>query len=101
MIRMPVLRRLGETRQRGAALTLFVNGRTVEAHAGESVAVVLLAEGILTLRRSARLSEPRGLFCGMGVCFECGVTVNGRPNVRACMTPVEGSMRIETADGRS
>lgn len=95
---MPAARRLGETRLRGAELSLFVNGRTVDAHAGESVAAVLLTEGLLTLRRSARLAEPRGLFCGMGVCFECVVTVNGRPNVRACMTQVEVGMRVETAE---
>lgn len=98
MIQMPALRRLGETHQRGAALTVFVDGRSVGAHAGESVAIVLLAGGCVTLRRSARLSEPRGLFCGMGVCFECVVKVNGRPNVRACMTPVEDGMAIETGD---
>lgn len=98
---MPATRRLGETRLRGAEVSLFVNGRTVDAFAGESVAAVLMAEGLGTLRRSARLAEPRGLFCGMGVCFECAVTVNGRPNVRACMTPVEGGMRVETAQGAS
>ena len=96
---MPAARRLGETRLRGTPLTLFVDGRTVDAHEGESVAAVLQAEGSTALRRSARLAEPRGLFCGMGVCFECVVRVNGRPNVRACMTPVEGGMRVETADG--
>lgn len=98
---MPATRRLGEARLRGAPVTLFVDGRTVDAHEGESVAAVLLAEGCVALRRSVRLAEPRGLFCGMGVCFECVVTVNGRPNVRACMTPVEGGMRVETADGKS
>lgn len=98
---MPATRRLGEMRLRGAPLTLFVDGRTVDAHEGESVAAVLLAEGVVALRRSARLGEPRGLFCGMGVCFECLVTVNARPNVRACMTPVEGGMRIQTADSVS
>jgi len=92
-------RRLGETRLRGAPLTLFIDGRTVDAHEGESVAAVLMAEGCVALRRSARLAEPRGLFCGMGACFECLVSVNGRPNVRACMTQVEGGMRVETADG--
>lgn len=95
---MPGTRRLGEPRLRGAGLTLFVDGRTVDAHAGESVAAVLLAEGFVALRRSVRLAEPRGLFCGMGACFECLVRVNGRPNVRACMTPVEGGMRVETGD---
>lgn len=96
---MPAARRLGDPRLRGAELSLFVNGRMVLAHVGESVAAVLMAEGFSTLRRSARLAEPRGLFCGMGVCFECAVTVNGRPNVRACMTLVERDMQVETAQG--
>lgn len=93
-------RRLGEPRERGAALTLFVDGRRIEAHAGESIAAVLLVEGSPVLRRSSRLAAPRSVFCGMGVCFECLVTVNGRPNLRACMTPAEEGMRVETRGDR-
>ncbi|MCP5053679.1 MAG: (2Fe-2S)-binding protein, partial [bacterium] len=40
--------------------------------------------------------EPRGALCGMGICFECIVTVNGIPNTRSCMTEVEPGMTVET-----
>ena len=90
------LRRLGDPLERGGSLTLTIDGQSVTAHAGESVASVLLVEGFSVLRRSVRFAAPRSLFCGMGVCFECLVTVDGRPNLRACVTPVAEGMRVET-----
>jgi predicted molibdopterin-dependent oxidoreductase YjgC len=88
-------RRLGplETRQR---LTVHVDGQAVPAFAGESVATVLLALGRQTFRHTDKHHAPRGLFCGMGVCFDCLVTIDGVENVRACMTPVKEGMVIET-----
>ena len=88
-------RRLGplEARQ---PLTVKVDGEPVPAFAGESVATVLLAMGWRTFRHTDRNHAPRGLFCGMGVCFDCLVTVDGIENVRACMTPVQEGMEIET-----
>ena len=43
--------------------------------------------------------EARGYFCGMGVCQDCLVTVDGVPNVRACVTPVRDRLRVETQRG--
>ena len=77
-------------------LRVKVDGESVSAFAGESVATVLLASGRRTFRHSDRNHAPRGLFCGMGVCFECLVTIDGVENVRACMTPVKDGMTIET-----
>ena len=85
--------------RRESAMTVSVNGRAVSAFAGETVAAVLLAEGIRVLRYTAKRGEPRGVFCGMGICYECLVTVDGVPNVRACVTTVEPGMVIQT--GRS
>lgn len=82
---------------RGKAVPVTVNGAAVEAFEGETVATVLYAAGLTALRRSARSSEPRGVYCGMGVCFECLVTVDGAHAVRACLTPVRAGMRIETS----
>jgi len=59
------------------------------------VATVLLAMGRRAFRRTGN-GAPRGLFCGMGICFDCLVTVDGRPNVRACMTTVQPGMVVET-----
>jgi predicted molibdopterin-dependent oxidoreductase YjgC len=88
-------RRLGliEARQ---PVTIQVDGEAVRAYAGETVATVLLALGLHTFRHTEH-GAPRSLFCGMGICFDCLVTVDGVENVRACMTPVAEGMVIVTA----
>lgn len=73
---------------------ILVNGRTLEAREGESVAAALLAAGIRTLRMTPRRGEPRGLFCGIGQCYDCLVEIDGEPGQRACMTRVRPGMRI-------
>lgn len=79
-----------------------VDGEPNEARAGESVAALLFRTGRRVFRHSRVGGGPRSLFCGMGVCHDCLVTVNGRKNVRACMTSVEPGMKIETGmDGES
>lgn len=59
------------------------------------MATVLLASGLRTFRHT-RASSPRGPFCGMGICYECLVTINGIPNIRACQTYVTDGMQVET-----
>jgi predicted molibdopterin-dependent oxidoreductase YjgC len=81
--------------ERGAAIDITVDGRPVRAHLGETVAAVLLAEGVRVFSRDAD-GRPHGLFCGIGICYECSVVVDGLPNVRACVTPVAEGMAIET-----
>jgi len=78
------------------AIMVQIDGRLVAAHAGETVASVLLAEGFRAFRRTPGRHEPRGVFCGIGVCYECLVTVNDAPNTRACVTVVTPGMVIET-----
>lgn len=87
-----------KSRRRGRPLTLRIDGKTVTAYAGETLFAALLAEGILALRYpSAGLTEAaRGGFCGMGVCQECRVTVDGVPDRRACMTEVQEGMEVFT-----
>ena len=85
--------------RRESVIIVSVDARPVSAYAGETVAAVLLAEGIRVFRHTAKRGEPRGIFCGMGICYECLVTVDGVPNVRACVTTVEPGMVIQT--GRS
>ena len=82
--------------RRESAITVNVDGRAVSAYAGETVAAVLLAEGILVFRYTAKRGEPRGVFCGMGICYECLVTVDDVPNVRACVTTIRPGMTIQT-----
>jgi predicted molibdopterin-dependent oxidoreductase YjgC len=81
--------------QRGQPITVRVDDQPVEASEGETVAAVLLAEGIRTFRHTPR-GEARGIFCGMGICYECLVTIDGTSNVRACVTLVSEGMVVET-----
>lgn len=88
--------RIGSDVERGDAVTIIVDGDRVRAYPGETVAGALLAAGHRAWRRTRNNGEARGLFCGMGVCFDCMVTVDGRPHVRVCVTPVEDGMVVET-----
>lgn len=81
---------------RGEPVTLHVDGVAIDAFAGETIAAALLASGTRTLRRTRRSGAPRGMFCGMGACFDCVMTVNGRAGVRACTTPVHDGMIVLT-----
>ena len=82
--------------QRGKQITVQIDGRLVKAFEGETIAALLFAEGIRTFRRTSKLGKSRGLFCGMGVCYDCLVTVDSTPNVRACVTLLTEGMVIET-----
>jgi predicted molibdopterin-dependent oxidoreductase YjgC len=84
--------------ERGPFVGVTLDGRQVLAHEGESVAALLLAEGHVATRRT-RGGSPRGVFCGMGVCFDCLVVVDGVPNVRACVTWVRDGMDVRRQDG--
>jgi predicted molibdopterin-dependent oxidoreductase YjgC len=79
-----------------ARVVIVVDGRAVETVAGRSLGAVLHEACDASFRRTARAAAPRGLFCGMGVCFDCTVTVDGRAGVRACITPVFDGMIVET-----
>jgi len=77
-------------------LSIAFDGRPIPALPGESVGAALSAAGVLALRRTAS-GAPRGLHCGMGACFDCLVTVDGRANQRACMVTVVDGMVVERA----
>ncbi|WJI17517.1 (2Fe-2S)-binding protein [Pseudoxanthomonas winnipegensis] len=75
-------------------LRLTVDARLVEVPAGATVAAaVAMAGGPFRRSRSA---EPRAPLCGMGVCFECRVRIDGLAHVRACMTPAREGMQVRT-----
>ncbi|HUU04571.1 MAG TPA: (2Fe-2S)-binding protein [Patescibacteria group bacterium] len=81
---------------RRPAIRIQVNGRSIEATPGETVLAALTAAGFKVLKKSNVAGEARGPFCGMGVCYECLVTINGVPKQRSCMTEVEENMEIQT-----
>jgi len=80
-------------------VTVYVDGKAIKAKEGEMIIAALLAEGIIINRYTQKNKEPRGLFCGIGLCTDCVMTVNGKPNVRTCVTPVEDGMIVETQYG--
>ena len=90
--------KLGPELRRGPRVSVTVDAKPVVAFAGESVAAVLIAEGSPATRVTKR-GAPRGVYCGMGVCFDCLVVVDGIPNTRACMTWVRDGMAISHQDG--
>jgi predicted molibdopterin-dependent oxidoreductase YjgC len=63
-----------------------VDGKTILAKRGQSIAEALLSNGIKKFRITQN-NAPRGVYCGIGICYECRMIVNGAPNVRTCMTP--------------
>ncbi len=88
--------------RRGRAVSLSVNGSTVTAYEGETLAAVLLAEEVVVFNRTAS-GEPRAPYCNMGTCFECQVKV-AEPGsaafrwMRACVTPAADGMTIRTGE---
>lgn len=92
------MRNARDLRGKPAEFVVHVNGRSVPCRTGDTVLAVLIVCGLGHLRRSVRNGAPRLAYCNMGVCFDCAVTVDGAPMVRACMTDVQPGMRIETDD---
>ncbi|HEV6952073.1 MAG TPA: (2Fe-2S)-binding protein [Promicromonospora sp.] len=66
-------------------LTVWVDGEPVTGTAGQTLAGVLLGAGHRVWRTTRGDAAPRGVFCGIGVCFDCLVEVNGLRDVRACL----------------
>ncbi len=76
-----------------------VDGETIPAREGEPIAAAIIAAGRLKLRHTRKTREPRGVFCGIGRCTDCVMTVDGQANVRTCVTPVKAGMKITTQGG--
>lgn len=78
-------------------LRLTVDGQPVRVPAGSVVAAAVARAGGGASRRSVR-GEARAPLCGMGICHECRVTIDGRPHRLGCQTPCAEGMTVETAD---
>lgn len=83
----------------GRRITIEVDGQPIPAFEGEPIAVALLAAGYKVFRYTVKRGEPRGVFCALGRCTDCVMTVNGRPNVRTCITPAVDGMTVQTQVG--
>lgn len=73
-------------------------GRECTGWSGESIASAIMRAGILTVRRTRIGDEARGYYCGMGLCWECAVHVEGLGIVRSCCQPVSDGQVISFAD---
>ncbi|MFE7777264.1 (2Fe-2S)-binding protein [Streptomyces sp. NPDC057445] len=83
----------------GSPYEITFDGLPVSALPGQSVAAALWSAGILAWRTTRDRGAPRGAFCGIGSCYDCLATVNGRPNQRACMVPARPGDTITTQEG--
>jgi len=79
----------------GKRVDIVVNGKAISVLAGATVATALLNAGESGFRQSVS-GEARGPVCGMGICYECRVTIDDLPQQRACLRVAESGMRIET-----
>lgn len=82
----------------GKAVRLTVDGESVAARPGDTVAAALLAHSGDASRQSVK-GAPRTAFCMMGVCFDCLVEVDGRPNMQGCMIAVREGMVLRRQNG--
>jgi predicted molibdopterin-dependent oxidoreductase YjgC len=85
----------------GAAgrVAITVDGAAWSVPAGASLAAAFTEHGTTAWRQTRSRAEPRGLSCGIGVCFDCLVTVNGVPGVRACLAAAQDGDVIATERG--
>jgi predicted molibdopterin-dependent oxidoreductase YjgC len=76
-------------------VSVSVNGAIVTVPAGAMVSAAVALAGVSGFRKSVS-GEPRGPLCGMGICFECRVTINGRLHCRSCQITCEAGMEVRT-----
>jgi predicted molibdopterin-dependent oxidoreductase YjgC len=91
----PILR----SYDKGALVEFTYDGKTLRGCEGEPIAMALRANGVMIHRYTTKNHEPRGMFCAIGRCTDCVMIVNGRPNVRTCVTALTEGMIIQTQNG--
>jgi D-hydroxyproline dehydrogenase subunit gamma len=79
------------------AVEIVVNAKVLRVEPGATVASALFNNDHHVFRRSTT-GEVRAPVCGMGICYECRVTINGVAHQRACMVIVEHGMRVDTGN---
>lgn len=83
----------------GSADVLSFDGRRIEVLDGDSVGSALTRAGVRAWRNTRRRGRPRGLFCGIGVCYDCLLTIDGSPDQRACLAPARPGMDVRSGGG--
>jgi hypothetical protein len=85
--------------EKGPKVRFTFDGQTMEGYEGEPIAIALRSAGVLIHRYTAKRREPRGMFCAIGRCTDCIMVVNGVPNVRTCVEPLQAGMIVQTQQG--
>lgn len=86
---------LGKIKER-KVISFSFDGKKYTGYEGDTIASALLANGIRKLRVHEESGNPRGIYCNIGHCFECRLTVDQEPGVRACLTQLQENMVIES-----
>lgn len=91
---------LGEVKK-GKKVSFTFDGTEYMGYEGEPIAAALKAAGVMVHRYTKKEHKPRGIFCAIGRCTDCVMVVNGKPNIRTCVTPLEEGMIVQTQYGTS
>lgn len=91
----PILGKPEEKRE----IEFTYDGITLSGLEGEPIAIALEASGIMIHRYTKKQHKPRGIFCAIGRCTDCVMVVDGKPNVRTCVTPLKEGMAVQTQYG--
>jgi len=82
-----------------AEIKFYFDDQEITGLIGQSVGAALLANGDRILRKARFNEKGRGVFCGIGVCFDCLVVIDGLANQRACITEIKSGMKVQTQVG--
>ena len=82
-----------------AEIKFYFDDQEIIGLTGQSVGAALLANGDRILRKTRFNEKARGVFCGIGVCFDCLVVIDGLANQRACITEIKAGMKVQTQAG--
>ena len=91
---------LGEP-EKGRIVTFTFDGKEIQGYEGEPIAAALKAAGVMVHRYTKKEHRPRGIFCAIGRCTDCVMVVDGKPNIRTCVTPLAAGMKVQTQYGVS
>jgi len=94
----PVLDGAKDGRQK---IGITVDGRPLEVLEGEILAAALWANGFISLGHNPSDGSHRGMYCGIGHCYECRVTVDGVEDVRSCLIRVRAGMQVSLQNFRT
>ncbi|GEM_PF-34794 len=85
--------------EKGRKVNFTFDGREFAGYEGEPIAAALKANGVAVHRYTAKLHKPRGIFCAIGRCTDCVMVIDGKPNIRTCITPLREGMNVQTQYG--